>query len=270
MQTGLYPDSLIIKITDAAFEKALARYDSDHSINGKVIYGDVKNIDTLIVHPGYKSGNSGGLAGNTLSAKSLEGIEYLTGLKYLKVDTSLMPDLDLSQNPRLEYLDCSGYYETESVKSGLKTLNFGDNNALSTLICNYTLLTAIPTGNFLHLTKLDCGASSVEKLDLTKNASLEWLATSLSKIKTLDISKNPKLVSLKCMGVDYLDLSQNKELLYLNAWYYGSKTLELCDNKKLADLFVGGDVVERIVIPSGLQLARINKNTPNATVTRCP
>jgi hypothetical protein len=270
MQTGLYPDSLIIKITDPAFEKALARYDSDHSIDGKVIYGDVKNIDTLTVHPGYKSGNSGVLADKTLSARSLDGIEYLTNLKYLKVDTSLMPELDLRKNPGLEYLDCSGYYETESVKSGLKALYFGANNVLSTLICNYTLLTELPTGKFLHLTKLDCGASSIESLDLTKNTNLEFLATSLSKIKTLDISKNPKLVSLKCMGIESLDLSQNVELTYLNAWYYGSKTLDLCDNEKLADLFIGGDIVENIVIPSGLQLGRINKNTPNATVIRCP
>ena len=122
----------------------------------------------------------------------------------------------------------------------------------------------------------------LRSLDLSRNPKLEQLLCGGNAIASLDLSANPCLRTLWCYKneLSSLDLSHNPELEDLNCEYNYIRTLDLSSNLKLASLdcspMVDADGINllKTVVLSGQRIKYINHsaaprnsaNIPSATV----
>ncbi|GLU50573.1 hypothetical protein [Dyadobacter frigoris] len=202
------------------FEKLLIKYkiDPDKNLNGKIRYEHIKNIDSLdIAFYGI--------------SKSLKGIEYFTDLKYLKVrgyysTASINPNiyyyafpigvvdnfvpsidtLDVSNNLKLEYLDCSGTSDGGGYASTIGNLTLGLNVNLKIIISN---------------------SSMIKSLDLSELSALENLEiSSCYNLTSLSLCKNSVLVKLKSWQLKTISVPSLKAVN--PGWETGAATLVQC------------------------------------------
>ena len=159
--------------------------------------------------------------------KSLDGIEWFTGLKELDCYNNQLTSLDVSNNPLLEYLHCGNNH--------LTTLNVNSNPLLKTLWCGGNQLTALDVSNHPKLIRLDCNGvyiadkdgnmvntSQLSTLNASNNPSLEFLWCSDNRLTTLNVSNAPALTELHCQGnkLTALDISTSPALTEL--WCYNN------------------------------------------------
>lgn len=162
--------------------------------------------------------------------RSLEGIEYFTGLKEVSLNGTAVGLIDLGKNLKIEKInlpDCTA----ESVKIISPTVkNIYAKNAkvksmevnaplLTEIACIDTNLTSLNISACPKLEKLTCGGSKIVSLDLSNNLELKDLrcggAGNISS-RVLDISKNTKLRILYAgMG--------NQPLKTLYVWWDGGR-----------------------------------------------
>ncbi|MCC8155444.1 MAG: hypothetical protein LIP01_15450 [Tannerellaceae bacterium] len=167
-----------------------------------------------------------------LDMYSLEGLEYFTGLEKFICKGYRVP-LNLAQNTRLTYLDCS--FSRELTELDITTLL-----QLNTLICNCCNLSAIDTTRNLRLEifncnqnplvtpldvtcntqlkRLDCGSTNQSHLDISRNTRLEYLVCSGNSIATLDTSHQPCLRELYCSGNPFRTLDLRGNPLLTTLW----------------------------------------------------
>lgn len=265
-------DDLIVNIPDPIFERTLAAYDSDKTINGQILYGDIKDIESLIIRSSRNHIMSSGPKDTTMSARDLTGIGYFTNLKSLIVDTSRMPALDLTQNKKLEYLDCSGYYMIEAYHRSLKELKLSPSNKLKTLVCDYTWLEELPVEGFPNLEHLSFMTSEkLMNVKVDKNPHLTALSGN-RQAPPMDLSHNQKLKYLSGMlKIDQQALKNKRELLVVNVTTPdGVEELNFCDNPKVRDLSVASNTLARVIVPSGIKNESVNVlSLIKPTISRC-
>lgn len=123
--------------------------------------------------------------------------KYLQSLTGLVNNFTQLQRLNLSKNEKLNNPDLL----TGAIYN-LISLDVSECNALSTL----NLMTSVSdasTGNNLKLQYLNCSATPLETLSLTKCTELVSLDCSKTKLSTIDLSKNTKLRSLKLDDLGY-------------------------------------------------------------------
>ncbi len=123
-----------------------------------------------------------------LGIKNLQGIELFTNLTNLWVDENELYALDVTQNRKLEYLNCGYNY--------LKSLDVTQNKELDCLQCEGNQLTALNVTKNTKLRSLDCSFNKIQSLNLRHNPELLYLYCMDNSWNLLDISKNPKLEEL--------------------------------------------------------------------------
>ena len=114
------------------------------------------------------------------------GIADLTGIEYLRLEALVCQDntletLDLTRNPELRYVDCSGNVE-------LSRIEMADDGLLLALDCNRTALDlkqALP--RWTKLVSLDCRAMGLTELDL-EHPALRAVACNNNRIDTLSLA----------------------------------------------------------------------------------
>lgn len=200
----------------------------------------------------YLNGNYG--------LKDLKGIEYFTSLKILycpvialeKIDTSkntelkelyiqfnCLTSLDVTNNSKLEILDCS-------MNRDLERLTLGKKEALVKLDCHGDLaspLTSIDVTQCPNLKYLDCSGCSIESVDVSKNVVLEEFLYSNNKITMIDISQNSMLlqnefghsggkqrINIKMLKSDN-GYESEKEFMFDSNVTFSNNALEYRDNK---------------------------------------
>lgn len=117
--------------------------------------------------------------------------KYLQNLKGLVDNFTQLQRLNLSKNEKLNNPDLL----TGAIYN-LISLDVSECKAMSTL----NLMTSVSdanTGNNLKLQYLNCSATPIETLSLTKCTELVSLDCSKTKLSTIDLSNNTKLRSLK-------------------------------------------------------------------------
>jgi len=119
---------------------------------------------------------------------SLDGIEYLTGLEWVFIQSSQITTLDLSNNTALTSLAI--------YNSPLATLNISNNTSLTWLSVRSDQLTALDVSNNVALTWLSVGDARLTTLDLINNTALEGLSVFRTPLTILDISNNTALTRL--------------------------------------------------------------------------
>ena len=199
-------DSTLVPVS-SEFEYLLVKYkiDPEKVLNGKIRYEYIKNVDSLdIVFYG--------------SNKSLKGIEYFTNLRFLKVrgyysTVSLNPNiyyytfptgvnadfipsidtLDLSNNLKLEYLDCSGYSDQGGYASTIGNLVLGSNLGLKTIISNSSMVKSLDLSGLSNLENLEIvSCYNLTSLSLCKNSALTTLRS--GQLKTISVP-SPKTIN---------------------------------------------------------------------------
>lgn len=212
-------DSAFISVS-SEFENLLVKYkiDPEKNLNGKIRYENIKNVDSLDI-------SFYGLN------KSLKGIEYFTNLKYLKVRgyystavansiiyyyafpigvvDNFVPSidtLDVSNNLKLEYLDCSGTSDGGGYASTIGNLTLGNNINLKTIISNFSM---------------------IKLLDLSGLTALETLEiSSCYNLSSLNLCKNSALTKLKSWQLKTISVPTPKTIN--PGWEIGSATLVQC------------------------------------------
>lgn len=167
--------------------------------------------------------------------EDLKGIEYFTGLEYLKVNNNLLTSLDVSKNTALKQLDCD--------LNDLTSLDVSKNIALELLGCTYCELSNLYTGRNTALETLLCWGNHLSSLDVSGNTSLKVLDCSANELTSLDVSKNTALeeLSINNNNLRSLDLSKNIALTTLDWGFNELSSLDLSKNTALTDLFGNGN-----------------------------
>ncbi|UBM57772.1 hypothetical protein LAG90_13215 [Marinilongibacter aquaticus] len=156
---SLKRNSITIYIPDKSFEKKLERFDSDHAINGEILYSDGLEIDSL-----HLVGN-GSPIGHGDYVTNVEGIQYFVNLKVLRLIFERTDLLDLRHNKDLEFLEFEAYIGGGGSSPQCKLLVIDGLEKLKEIRLVNTLMTS------LNLRE----NPEVEKLDVEGNDFLKYI-----------------------------------------------------------------------------------------------
>ncbi len=154
------------------------------------------------------------------SMTSTSGLELMTNLTLLELNSDNLTSLDVSKNVNLTEL----YLGYESIVGS-------------------TQLTSLDISKNVNLTSLSVSKNQLTNLDVSKNVNLEYLDVSENQLKNIDVNNNPNLLSLKLgrNNITSLDISNNPKLSYLDVGYNKLTSLDVSNNENLSYLDVGGD-----------------------------
>ena len=172
-----------------------------------------------------------------------------SNLKYLTLQIGELDSLDLSRNTKLLWLDVgrADLTMTGPCNNNLKELDLSQNPALEFLDISFNPITSVDVSMLTSLVELHC-----EGMGMEYGPGSAWGQGVSGKgtLKSLDLSKNTELVSLWC-GLNQLtelDTSKNPKLKYLSCAYNDLKTLDLSNNPELAVLNCYGNSITRLDI----------------------
>lgn len=155
------------------------------------------SLNVLYLNDNSLRGNLDLSQNTALKEVSCSGNQYLTSLtlnsavlEKLYVDHTDITQLDLSQFPALNYLNCE--------YNGLSELDLKNNTALKSLHCNNNDLTELDLTENVNLTTVDCSNNDLTELDLKGNDMLKNLNCSNNSIKSLDLTGCVALYGLDC------------------------------------------------------------------------
>lgn len=237
-------------ITDPVFRQHCLDLmdDFDKDNDGVFSEKDAARITELYLD-GYRAYKGG--------IKSLEGIEYFTGLVRLSFGDNSVEEVDLTHNTALTALDCS--------RNNLTELDLSANTQIKTLNCSQNQLTEINVTGLSRLAFFSCGNNRLTTLDVSKNTLLEELTcdgwergvdsqpvTITNAIGKLDAGANTKLTTLSCRSnamtelilpkgntITRLDCGNN-ELPSLDVTGFAGLTVLTCSGNKLTELDLSG------------------------------
>ena len=163
---------------------------------------------------------------------SLKGIENFPNLAVIRCRDNQITELDISGNPKLFNVECSGNRLTALV------LGDGELEMLEMLDCSGNLLTDLDVSGLPALRDLDCDDNMLRSLDLGANGRLEELSCMSNPLTALDLGDNPELTKLYCANckLTSLDLSANPKLTDLYCSDNGLTLLEISNCTALTDL----------------------------------
>ena len=161
---------------------------------------------------------------------SLKGIENFTNLDTLicisgahfedddiqyehPIPDGKLSELDVTNNEKLRYLDCSYNLIT--------SLDVTNCSELVILYVNNNQIDKIDVKNNQHLKSFYVDYCPISTLDVSNNIELEWLGCIDTKISTLDLSKNPRLKSINISNTNIatLDFSNNPDLTQVICYF---------------------------------------------------
>lgn len=199
-------------------------------------------------------------------------------LEYLDCSNTQLTRLDVSHNPALKYLVCRNVRLTslavawnpslqflDCSSNELVTLDLRFNPALWYLNCASNELTLLGLGHNSSLEYIRCKDNRLTDLDVTQCPSLLWLHCSGNELATLDLSANPRLEMLFCNAniLQTLDISHNPALYELECINNQMKTLDVSGNPELSYLKCSGNELEHLDVSACPKLKRLYcENTP--------
>ncbi len=222
---------------------------------GKIYFTDILNIKMLGL-----SGQRFDFMHDLVYFENLEELQCndcgltsfttrMPALKTLLCSDNQITVFDPGLFPELVLLDCSG--------NPLESVEIFDAPKLRTLYCERLPFKEFSFGP--NLTTVACRSSEVERIDLSRAASLTELDCAFNSLKELDASKT-KLSFLSCQGnpsLEKLVLPEGDYLEFLCAEScHLSGTLTIC-SENIADVSVGNNEFDRIVFPEKSRLSSL-------------
>ena len=236
-------DNYMVLIPDSNFRNYL---EENHSISfdeSFVVYSQIKHISEI----NFSERSVKLHIENPII--SLSGLQYFTSLEKLVIADGDTTKLDVSNNVKLSFLDCSG--------NPLTTLDLSKNVNLTHLDCSCTQLHSIDVSKNINLEKFICSGNEYKSLNLSTNIQLTYLDCSNGAINTLNFHKNDKLQTLKCgiNKIESLDLSEITNLTLLDCYFAGLTNLDLSKNIHLQELICGMNRLENLDTSKNTELS---------------
>jgi len=239
----LKPDGIVISIDSDNFP--------DEELRTFVLENFDQNNDNFLVRAEIESVR--GIDIYNLRAESFKGLEKFYKIKKLDCHYNIYPqELDVTNFPDLEYLDCSVNKITSLNPQYLPKLKYldcaankltgelylADNTELNYLNCQQNELTKVTVWACTDLDTLNCYSNNVSSLDVSQNTKLVYLWCESNQLNTLNVSQNEKLVSLLCSNnqISSIDVSHNPLLESLAVSNNELTSLNLSNNPKLEKL----------------------------------
>ena len=184
-----------------------------------------------------------------------------TKLTYLDCSDNALTSIDVSQNTKLTYLNCKA--------NSLENLDVSHNTELKELDCGYNRLTSLDVSKNTELTYLACMWDPLSVLDVSHNTALTHLYCSVNYLKSIDVGYNTALKHLSC-GLNQLtslDVSKNTALQYLNCERTQLTSLDVSNNGSLTRLYcTSNPSLTEIWLKTGQTIATLNYDTEVATI----
>lgn len=269
---------------DTTASDAEVKIDSKHFPDPEFMAYVNKNFDTdkngTLSEDELKSAKVIDMKGND-NLESLSGIEYLPHLTKIDCSTkSVLPDsmdsddishyyggnvktLDVTHNPELEVLDCSG-------NSGISALDLSKNPKLTSVKCeSLSEVSSIDVTGCPDLEVLDCASTAVSKVDVSKNPKLKELNVSGTHVSSVDVTSNKDLEKLNvssCMdenwekSISSVDVTKNPKLKELEVEMTNISTLDVSNNPDLKILYVFNTKLQDLDISNNNKLVRLDMN----------
>ena len=171
---------------------------------------------------------------NTDQVETLQGIEYLSGLKYLQ---------------------CEGSYDGLGHSLGkLTSLDLSHNKKLEQVLCRWNQIASIDVSGCLNLKTLWCSWNKLETLDVSACLDLVDLNCEHNFLESLLLEGNTKLVSLDCspMSGNYGDnLLKEVRIGQIRIDYINgsSHRRNSCCIPPRTTLYVGGAAAHPLTVP---------------------
>ena len=231
-----------IPIEDESFKQYLVEnFDTD--TDGEISYVEALSISRIDVC--------------TDSIESVQGIEYMPALYFLRVNGSTsssgkLTSLDVSENPKLASLHCD--------YNQLTSLDVSKNTALADLRFQGNLLTNLDVSNNTALDILDCGKNQMTSLDVSENICLKSLYCDSNLLTSLDVSNNTALRDLRCQNNYLADLnvSENVALTLLYCYSNQLTNLDVSNNTALQDLRCQSNFLESLDVSDNTLLETLD------------
>ena len=204
---------------------------------------------------------------------SLEGIQYLTNLQFLSIDSSSISDLSPVTNSSLKELNCNSSKVTSvdltrypnlevftCPNTSISSLDVSKNEKLYMLFAYNTPISKLDVTNNPNLEQLSCSNTGLMELDVTHNPQLVTLDIGDTKVKTLDVSKNPLLHRLVCYQteINSLNVSNNLDLKKLSCFGTNITELDVTKNTKLTELNCSSTPIKKLDLSNNLELEKLS------------
>lgn len=209
----------------------------------------------------------------TENISSLKGIEFFPNLAFLrcsaKDNQGQLKSLDLSGNPKLLLLNCSGNQLTkltirnnsalatlECDNNQLTDLDLANNTALSLLNCANNRLTELDLSDKVALSNLHCGNNFFTSLNIRNNTALTFLSCKDNQLTSLDVSNNLALKTIICSSnlLSSLNISKNTALTDLFCFKNQLTSLDVSKNTLLEGLYCGDNQLTMLDVSNNLAL----------------
>ena len=204
----------------------------------------LKTITKLSCYTYYKPDNE--------KIKSIDGLEKLTALTYLNVESNQLTSLDVSKNTMLTTLYAR--------KNQITSLDVSKNTALTDLDVSNNQLTELDISKNTVLTQLGIDDNQLVSLDVSKNTMLTTLYARKNQITSLDVSKNTAITGLYVSEnqLTSLDVSNNTALIWLYVYENQLTGLNIIKNISLFDLRAFKNQLTGLDVSNNTSLTRLD------------
>lgn len=207
----------------------------NNEFNANKAYSDILTDDEL--EQIHTLNCSGGSIADSDRITSIKGIEKLTNITSINLESHKLTSVDLSKNTALTALDLQGNQLTD--------IDLRQNTALIELNLRFNYnLTSLSLNGLVSLEKLDLYSTSLTEIDLTSNVSLKDLNLAGNKLTRIKLDNNVLLENLDLgygtfatsNNITSIDLSKNTNLKTLNVDGNGLTSLDLSSNINLTSI----------------------------------
>ena len=224
---------------DEQFRQTIVQY-ADKNVDGILSEEEGYSVISLYISTGVTS---------------LKGIEYLPDLYSLKCENTLLTELDLTNNLRLNELYIFNAYDLQKLNlsenllsslflwdcPSLKELTTNADAPLSVISLRSCPIDNIELNQYTKLGSLELSNLPIESLDLSHSTELYEFSYDGDTLSIIDLSHNPKLINLHIgsespMDCDLSNLTNIEQLSISGPW--SSDTLDLSNLPKLYDLSI--------------------------------
>ncbi len=220
-----------------------------YDVSGTFIRQDALEKITTI----YSSGN----------ITTISGVEYMTALTALQVNSNSLTSADVSTNTSLTFL---------VLYTSLTALDISSNTSLNILGLDSNSLTALDVSTNTDLTELEVSNNSLTAIDVSTNTSLTELELWNNSLTALDVSTNTELNALYVYSnsLSTLDVSTNTNLTDLYVWNNSLTALDVSTNTSLTFLKIySNSSLTCIQTASGYTITTVHKDDSQTLTGSC-
>jgi hypothetical protein len=128
--------------------------------------------------------------------------------------------------------------------------------SLTTLWLGTTSLTNLDVSQNIALTELDCSSNQLTSLDVSNNTNLANLRCNHNQLTSLDLSQNTALTYLSCYNnqLTSIDVSNNTVLTKLSCWNNQLTSIDVSNNTALTKLSCSDNQLTTLDVSSNIAL----------------